>query len=56
VRRAWHPPRAGVLNAEPGLIRRYLCRHPDLFRSVRELGRVPARPYESGEPDGRSSA
>ena len=34
-----------------GLIRSYLCGHPDSFRSVRDLGPFPARcPGESGLP------
>ena len=39
------------------LIRRYLCGYPDPFRSVRDLGRVPARcSRQSGEPECRPSA
>ena len=39
------------------MIRRYLCGHPDPFRSVRDLGRVPARcSRQSGEPECRPSA
>jgi hypothetical protein len=36
----------GVLGGTPTpnlLIRRYLCGHPDPFRTVRDLGRVSAR-------------
>jgi hypothetical protein len=37
------------------LIRRFLCRHPDSFRSVRDLGRLPAGcSRKSGESGGRS--
>jgi hypothetical protein len=39
------------------LIRSHPCGHPDPFRSVRDLGRVPARcSPESEELEGRSSA
>jgi hypothetical protein len=39
------------------LIRSHPCGHPDPFRSVRDLGRVPARcSRESEELEGRSSA
>src|SRR5271155_6064881 len=39
------------------LIRRYLCGHPDPFRTVRDLGRVSARcSGKSEESEGRSSA
>ena len=38
-------------------IRSHPCGHPDPFRSVRDLGRVPARcSRQSGELEGRSSA
>jgi hypothetical protein len=38
------------------LIRRFQCRRPDPFRTVRDLGRVRVRcPCESGELQGRSS-
>ena len=38
-------------------IRSSMCGHPDPFRSVRDLGRVPAHcSRESGELEGRSSA
>ena len=63
-------PHAGTMNCLPAsanlhnslrrlrdlLFRRYPCGHPDPFRSVRDLGRVPARcPRESEEVEGRSS-
>jgi hypothetical protein len=38
------------------LIRSSMCRHPDPFRSVRDLGRVPVGcPWKSGESRCRSS-
>jgi hypothetical protein len=50
--------RRTALNCNPNcnlLIRRYLCGHPGPFRSVRDLGRVPARcSWPSGIPEGRS--
>ena len=54
--------RRSVLSALGGtrtpnlLIRRFLCGHTDPFRSVRDLGRVPARcSWPSEIPEGRSS-
>ena len=47
---------SGTQRARDLLIRRYLCGHPLLFRSVRDLGPFLVRySCRSGEPEGRSS-